>query len=73
MKLSPPICVLAILAAAMVVTAWVAPEPSSLTQITVNLSPGAYNDLINQARRRRSADGAQMTISRIIEEKLLTP
>ncbi len=73
MTLSPPLSVLAILAAAMMVTAWIAPEPSSLKQVTVNLSPGAYNELANQAQRRRTVEGTQMTVSGIIEEKLFTP
>ena len=72
MTFSPPLTVLAILGAALAGTAWLAPEPSLLRQVTVNLSAGAYDDLANQARRRSTVGGSQMTVSGIIEEKLRT-
>jgi hypothetical protein len=39
----------------------------------VNLSAAAYNELANEAQRRSTAEGSPMTVSGIIEEKLLTP
>jgi hypothetical protein len=41
MTFSPPLTVLAILAAALAGTALLAPEPSQLRPVTVNLSAGA--------------------------------
>jgi hypothetical protein len=72
MTFSPPLSVLAILAAALAGTAWLAPEPNLLRPVTVNLSAGAYDELANEAQRRSTAEGSQMTVSEIIEEKLLT-
>jgi hypothetical protein len=72
MTFSPPLTVLAILGAALAGTAWLAPEPSLLRQVTMNLSAGAYDEFANEARRRNTAEGSQMTVSGIIEEKLLT-
>jgi hypothetical protein len=73
MTFSPPLSVLAILGAALAGTAWLAPEPSLLRPVTVNLSAAAYNELANEAQRRSTAEGSPMTVSGIIEEKLLTP
>jgi hypothetical protein len=72
MTFSPPLTVLAILAAALAGTAWLAPEPNRLRPVTVNLSSGVYDEIANEARRRSIAEGSQMTVSGIIEEKLLT-
>ena len=72
MTFSPPLTVLAILAVALAGTAWLAPEPSQLRPVTVNLSSGAYDEIANEARRRNTAEGSQMTVSGIIEEKLFT-
>jgi hypothetical protein len=73
MSVSPPLSVLAILAAALAGTAWLAPQPSPLRPVTVNLSAAAYGELANEAQRRSTVDGSPMTVSGIIEEKLLTP
>jgi hypothetical protein len=73
MTFSPPLTVLAILGAALAGTAWLAPDPSPLRPVTVNLSAGAYDELAKEAQRRTTAEGSPMTISGIIEEKLLTP
>ena len=73
MTFSPPLTVLAILGAALAGTAWLAPDPSPLRPVTVNLSADAYDELANEARRRSTAAGSPMTISGMIEEKLLTP
>jgi hypothetical protein len=70
MTLSPPISVLAILGAALAVNVWLAPDPSLSRQVTVNLSAGAYDELANEARQRRTAEGSLITVSGIIEEKL---
>jgi hypothetical protein len=72
MTVSPPLTVLAILGLALAGTAWLAPEPSQLRPVTVNLSAGAYNEVVNEARRRSTVEGSQMTVSGIIEERLLT-
>jgi hypothetical protein len=72
MTLSPPLSVLAILGVALAGTAWLAPEPSQLRPVTVNLSVGAYDELANEAQRRSTAMGSKMSVSGIIEEKLLT-
>jgi hypothetical protein len=72
MTVSPPLTVLAILGLALAGTAWLAPEPSQLRPVTVNLSAGAYNEVVNEARRRSTVGGSQMTVSGIIEERLLT-
>jgi hypothetical protein len=40
--------------------------------VTVNLSPGDYDEVTNEARRRSTVEGSEMTVSGIIEEKLLT-
>jgi hypothetical protein len=72
MTFSPPLTVLAILGLALAGTAWLAPEPSQLRPVTVNLSSGVYDEIANEARRRSIAKGSQMTVSGIIEEKLLT-
>ena len=72
MTVSPPLTVLAILGLALAGTAWLAPEPSQLRPVTVNLSAGAYNEVVNEARRRSTVEGSQMTVSGIIEEMLLT-
>ena len=72
MTFSPPLSVLAILGLALAGTAWLAPEPSQLRPVTVNLSAGAYNEVVNEARRRSTVEGSQMTVSGIIEERLLT-
>jgi hypothetical protein len=72
MTFSPPLTVLAILALALAGTAWLAPEPSRLRPVTVNLPAGAYNELANEAQQRITAEGSPMTVSGIIEEKLLT-
>jgi hypothetical protein len=72
MTVSPPLTVLAILGLALAGTAWLAPEPSQLRPVTVNLSAGAYNAVVNEARRRSTVEGSQMTVSGIIEERLLT-
>jgi hypothetical protein len=72
MTVSPPLTVLAILGLALAGTAWLAPEPSQLRPVTVNLSAGAYNEVVNEARRRSTLEGSQMTVSGIIEERLLT-
>jgi hypothetical protein len=73
MTFSPPLTVLAILALALAGTAWLAPEPSLLRPVTVNLPGGAYNELANEAQQRITAAGSPMTVSGIIEEKLLSP
>jgi hypothetical protein len=73
MSVSPPLSVLAILGVAMVLTAWLAPQPSLLRPVTVNLSAGAYNELAKEAQQRSTADGSLMTVSGIIEEKLFAP
>jgi hypothetical protein len=72
MTFSPPLTVLAILAAALAGTAWLAPEPSLLRPVTVSLSAGDYDELTKEARRRSTAEGSQMSVSGIIEEKLFT-
>jgi hypothetical protein len=72
MTFSPPLTVLAILGLALAGTAWLAPEPSLLRPVTVNLSSGVYDEIANEARRRSIAKGSPMTVSGIIEEKLLT-
>jgi hypothetical protein len=72
MTFSPPLSVLAILGLALAGTAWLAPVPSQLRPVTVNLSAGAYDEINNEARRRNTAEGSQMTVSGIIEEKLRT-
>jgi hypothetical protein len=72
MTFSPPLSVLAILAVALAGTAWLAPEPSLLRPVTVNLTAGAYDELAKEARRRSIAEGSPMTVSEIIEEELLT-
>jgi hypothetical protein len=72
MTFSPPLTVLAILALALAGTAWLAPESSLLRPVTVNLPAGAYNELAKEAQQRITAEGSQMTVSGIIEEKLLT-
>ena len=71
MTFSPPLTVLAILAAALAGTALLAPEPSLLRPVTVNLSAGAYDELTKEAQRRSTAEGSQMSVSGIIEDKLL--
>ena len=48
-----------------------APEPSLLRPVTVNLSAGAYDELTKEAQRRSTAEGSQMSVSGIIEDKLL--
>ena len=73
MTFSPPLTVLAILGLALAGTAWLAPEPSLLRPVTVNLSAGAYDELTKEARRRSTVEGSEMTVSGIIEEKLLRP
>ena len=67
MTVSPPLTVLAILGLALAGTAWLAPEPSQLRP-AVDLSAGAYNEVVNEARRRSTVEGSQMTVSGIIEE-----
>jgi hypothetical protein len=71
MTFSPPLSVLAILGAALAGTAWLAPEPSLLRPVTVNLSAGAYDELAKEAQRRSTAEGSPMSVSGIIEERLL--
>ena len=68
MTLSPPISVLAILIAAMAATAWLAPPPNSLTQVTVRLPAATYDQLALQARGRTSLSGGPLTVAEVIEE-----
>jgi hypothetical protein len=43
--------------------------PHDMQPVTVNLSAG---EVTNEARRRSTVEGSEMTVSGIIEEKLLT-
>jgi hypothetical protein len=46
--------------------------PHDMQPVTVNLSAGDYDEVTNETRRRSTVEGSQMTVSGIIEEKLLT-
>ena len=68
MQVSPPITVLAILAAMVAGTVWLAPPQREVAQVTVMLPMATYQKLARWGKEHAGADGRPLTVVQVIEE-----
>ena len=68
MHVSPPITVLAILAAMLAGAVWLAPPQRELAQVTVMLPTATYQKLALWGKEHGGADGRPLTVVQVIEE-----
>lgn len=68
MYISPPIAVLAIAAVGLAGTAWLAPPPREVAQVTVMLPSATYQKLALWGKEHAGADGRPLTVVQVIEE-----
>lgn len=68
MQVSPPITVLAMMAALVAVTVWLAPPPREAAQVTVVLPIATHQKLVLWGKEHADADGRTLTIAQVIEE-----
>ncbi len=67
MYISPPIAVLAILAAGLASAAWFDP-PREETSVTITLPEATYQKLSLWGKERNGEDGHPRTVAQVIEE-----
>lgn len=67
MRVSPPIVVLAIAAFGLAGTAWLAPPPREVAQVTVMLPTATYQKLARWGKEHAGADGRPLTVVQVIE------
>lgn len=67
MRLSPPITISAILAAALVVAGWLAPAHVEDGQRSVRLPASVYDRLEERARDAAGPGGTPLTVAQFIE------
>lgn len=67
MRLSPPITVLALMAAMVAGVVWIAPPQRQAAQVTVMLPTATHQKLANWGRTHAGADGRALTVAQVIE------
>ncbi len=68
MHVSPPITVLAIMAAMVAGAVWLAPPQREMAQVTVVLPTATYQKLALWGKEHAGADGRPLTAVQVIEE-----
>ena len=68
MRISPPIIVLAIMAATLACTVWLAPPQHESAQVTVTLSATTYQKLKLWGTEHPEADGRALTVVEVINQ-----
>jgi hypothetical protein len=68
MYISPPITVLAILAAMVASVVWLAPPQREVAQVTVMLPTATYQRLALWGKEHPGADGRALDVVQVIEE-----
>ena len=68
MHVSPPITVLAIMAAMVAGAVWLAPPQREMAQVTVVLPTATYQKLALWGKEHAGADGRPLTVVQVIEE-----
>lgn len=73
MHVSPPITILAIVAVMVAVTAWLAPPPGDVAQVSVVLSAATHQKLAILGKQNAAVDGRTRTVTQVIQELANTP